>query len=90
MKRLIFISVLLLSACASNNTAKPIPNWPEAPTDLQQPAPDLTPLAPEKRNLSDLIENSNENYTQYYILKEKYEGWQNWYNSQQKIWQGLQ
>ena len=44
---------------------------------------------PGEANLSDLISNSNDNYTQYYILKEKYEGWQNWYNGQQKIWQGL-
>jgi hypothetical protein len=89
MKRLVVISLFLLSACA-NTTAPVIPSWPVAPADLQQSAPDLTPLAPEQRNLSDLIQNSNENYTQYYILKEKYEGWQNWYNTQQKIWQGLQ
>jgi len=89
MKRLVVVSLFLLSACA-NTTAPVMPNWPAASADLQQPAPDLTPLAPEQRNLSDLIQNSNENYTQYYILKEKYEGWQNWYNTQQKIWQGLQ
>lgn len=89
MKQLIVISLFLLTACASNK-AQIIPNWPEAPADLQQPAPELTPLAPEQRSLSDLIENSNENYTQYYILKDKYEGWQNWYNTQQKIWKGLQ
>jgi len=89
MKRLIIISLFLLSACAGNKPPV-IPNWPTVLADLQQPASDLTPLAPEQRNLSDLIENSNENYTQYYILKEKYEGWQNWYNTQQKIWQGLQ
>jgi hypothetical protein len=89
MKRLIVIASLLLSACA-NTTAPVIPKWPEAPADLQQPVPELTQLAPEQRNLSDLIENANENYTQYYILKEKLEGWQNWYNTQEKIWQGLQ
>jgi len=89
MKRLIIMSVFLLTACA-NTATQVIPKWPEAPADLQQPAVDLTPLKPEQRNLSDLISNSNENYTQYYILKERYEGWQNWYQSQQKIWQGLQ
>lgn len=89
MKRLIAIFSLLLSACA-NTTAPVIPKWPTAPADLQQPAADLTPLAPEQRNLSDLLDNANNNYTQYYILKEKYEGWQNWYNTQQKIWKGLQ
>lgn len=89
MKRYILLILFLLSACAST-TAPVLPKWPAAPADLQQPAADLKPLAPGQRNLSDLIGNSNENYTQYYILKEKYEGWQQWYNSQQKIWQGLQ
>jgi len=89
MKRLIVILSLLLSACA--NTAAPVlPNWPVAPADLQEPVADLTPLAPEQRNLSDLLDNANNNYTQYYILKERVEGWQNWYNTQQKIWKGLQ
>ena len=89
MKRLILISLFALSACATNKSAV-IPNWPTAPADLQQPATDLTPLASDKHDLSDLLDNANDNYAQYYILKEKYEGWQNWYNSQQKIWQGLQ
>jgi hypothetical protein len=88
MKKLLLIT-LLLSACASN-TAPVMPKWPVAPAELQSPVPDLTPLTPEQRNLSDLIENSNENYAQYYILKEKYESWQNWYSTQQKIWEGLQ
>jgi len=89
MKKLILISLLLLTACAGNKPPV-IPNWPTVPTDLQLPANDLKPLDINQRKLSDLIENSNENYTQYYILKEKYEGWQNWYINQQKIWQGLQ
>ena len=88
MKRLIVISLFLLTACASNK-APTLPKWPTAPADLQQPAQELTPLAPDQRNLSDLITNANDNYAQYYILKERYEGWQNWYNSQQKIWEGL-
>lgn len=89
MKQLIVISAFLLSACANTSTPV-IPKWPTAPADLQQPAQDLTPLNPDQHNLSDLIGNANDNYAQYYILKEKYQGWQNWYNTQQKIWQGLQ
>lgn len=88
MKRTIIILAMFLSACA-NTVAPVMPSWPTAPTDLQTPAPELTPLGPDQRNLSDLIENSNDNYTQYYILKEKYEGWQSWYDSQKKIWDGL-
>jgi arylamine N-acetyltransferase len=89
MKRLVISLGLLLSACATT-TAPVMPKWPAAPADLQQPVPELTTLSPEQRNLSDVISNANENYSQYYILKEKYEGWQNWYKSQQQIWQGLQ
>jgi len=88
MKRLIVISLFLLTACASNK-APMIPKWPDAPADLQTPAQDLTPLAQEQHNLSDLIANANDNYAQYYVLKEKYEGWQSWYNSQKKIQEGL-
>jgi hypothetical protein len=91
MKKLILLSlILLLSACSVFKSSPVIPTWPTAPADLQQPAKELTPLDPNQRELSDLLENANENYAQYYILKEKYEGWQNWYNAQQKIWQGLQ
>ena len=91
MKRLIVIlSVLALCGCTAMQGPVVLPKWPDAPSDLQQPAADLTPLAPEQRNLSDLILNSNENYSQYYILKEKYEGWQSWYNSQKQIFGGLQ
>jgi len=89
MKKLIVISAFLLSACAASGPAPVLPKWPTAPADLQQPVPDLKPLDANKRNLSDLISNANDNYTEYYILKEKYEGWQQWYNSQQKIWEGL-
>ena len=88
MKRLTVIFSLVLSACV--NTAAPvIPKWPAVPADLQQPPAELKPLDPGQRSLSDLIENSNENYMQYYILKERYEGWQNWYNTQENIWKGL-
>ena len=88
MKRLIVILLFLLTACANNNPPA-IPKWPSVAPDLQQPAAELTPLAPEQHNLSDLIANANDNYAQYYVLKEKYEGWQSWYNSQKKIQEGL-
>ena len=89
MKKLVCLIFLLLSACATQKVAPVLPDFPAVPTDLMQPAPELLELAPDKRNLSDLIENTNDNYVQFYILKERYEEWQNWYRSQQRIWQGL-
>jgi hypothetical protein len=63
--------------------------WPEAPQEIQQPASDLTPLPEDKKNLTDLLENVNENYGTYYQLKEKYEAWIEWYNTQKKIFESV-
>ena len=49
--------------------------WPEAPMELLQPANDLTPLLEDKKTITDLIENANENYASYYTLKLKYNSW---------------
>jgi len=89
MKRYLILT-LFLSACSTAPTLRPVPPWPAVPAELQQSAPDLKPLTAEQRRLSDLIKNSNENYAQYYLLKQQYEAWQQWYLEQQKIWQGLQ
>jgi hypothetical protein len=63
--------------------------WPEVPNSLQEPAPDLKALPENKKTLTDLIENVNENYGSYYELKEKYEAWQDWYKTQKKIYESI-
>lgn len=52
------------------------------------PAPNLKKL--ESNNISDLLINANENYGKFYELKEKYLAWQDWYNSQKKIFENIQ
>jgi hypothetical protein len=63
--------------------------WPEAPADLLQPASDLKPLSEDKKTLTDLIENVNENYSSYYTLKLKYNSWIEWYNKQKEIFESV-
>jgi hypothetical protein len=63
--------------------------WPEAPANLLEPASNLQPLPEDKKTLTDLIENANENFGTYYQLKSKYEAWQEWYNSQKKIYESV-
>ena len=89
MKKLMFLGVFMLSGCLA--TTKPIvmPDFPQAPADLLTPAEELQPLPDDKNNLSDLLENSTNNYAKYYSLKEKYQAWQQWYDSQKKIWESL-
>ena len=85
MKKLLIIAVVLLAGCA----AKPpvTREFPAAPHELLQPAHDLTPLKDNERQLSDLLNNANQNYTQYYMLRERYESWQRWYAEQKKIFE---
>jgi hypothetical protein len=54
-----------------------------------EPASNLNPLTEDKKTLTDLIENANENFGKYYQLKEKYEMWQEWYNTQKKIYESV-
>ena len=63
--------------------------WPEAPPSLMEPASNLEPLSEDKKSLTDLIQNANENFGQYYQLKEKYEAWQSWYNTQKQIYESI-
>jgi len=63
--------------------------WPEAPASLIEPAENLKPLPEDKKTLTDLLENANENFGTYYSLKEKYNGWIEWYNTQKNIYESV-
>lgn len=49
--------------------------------------PKLTQLGPTDTDLSDLLNNANENYGKYHELREKYLGWQEWYSEQKEIYE---
>jgi len=46
-------------------------------------------LPADKKTLTDLLENANANFGEYYILKQKYESWQQWYREQKQIWDAV-
>ena len=80
MKKLALILVFILAGC---ETAVPVArHFPEAPPLLLQPAPQLKPIPPDTTELSVLIDNANNNYHAYRVLKEHYEAWQKWYQDQ--------
>ena len=86
---IVALTLVMLSGCATK--VAPINlKWPDAPSELMQPAEDLTPLAVDQNKLSDLIDNANTNFSKYYILKDRYEAWQSWYDSHKQIYQGAQ
>ena len=78
------VAVALLSlALTGCETVVPVERkFPEAPAVLLEPAPALKPLPPNTTELSALIENVNDNYAAYRILRDHYEAWQKWYKDQ--------
>lgn len=80
-------SFLILPGCSTTVPLK-MP-FPEVPANLLEPASNLQALPEDKKTLSDLIDNANENFGTYYQLKAKYEAWQEWYNSQKTIYDGV-
>jgi hypothetical protein len=86
-KAAFLILLAVLSACGE----KPVPvvmTFPEAPPSLLEPAPVLTPMGRDQHNqLSNLIENANENYGKYRLLSERLSGWQEWYARQKSIFE---
>ena len=92
LKRIALLSMLSASCLILPGCSTTVPlkmPWPEAPANLLEPASNLQPLPEDKKTLTDLIENANENFGTYYQLKSKYEAWQEWYNSQKKIYESV-
>jgi hypothetical protein len=80
--------VVLITGCST--TAPVVVKFPDVPETLVQPAGKLTSLDTSKKiELSDIIENTNENAGKYYELREKYNAWIEWYKEQKKIFESV-
>ena len=86
MKKLIIIACMVISGCT---TVPVTAKFPAAPDTLTAPAAVLKTLDAPKPELSDLITNANDNYAEYYRLRDRYNGWINWYNDQKKIFESV-
>jgi hypothetical protein len=86
MKKLIVIACLIVSGCT---TVPVTAKFPTAPDSLTAPAVALKTLDMPNPELSDLISNANDNYAEYYRLRDKYNGWINWYNTQKQIFESV-
>jgi hypothetical protein len=54
-----------------------------------EPAPTLKQLPDNKKTLTDLLENANENYGIYFDVLERYKSWQEWYIQQKQIFESV-
>lgn len=88
MKFLIFSLALLVSGCSMFKQPVPIaPQWPDAPAELKKKCETLKTIASDKVNITDMMRVIVENYMLHYECSAKVDGWNQWYDSQKKIYE---
>lgn len=85
------IFIILAFLATGCSTVVPVTvKFPDAAPSLMTPADNLKKLDTSKKvQLSDIIDNANDNATKYYELRIKYEAWQEWYKEQKSIFNEL-
>ena len=87
MKRLLFLTPLLLTACL---TTVPVErHFPDIPPELKLACPDLATVDTNTTKLSDVIGTVSSNYSQYHECREKVDTWIEWYNKQKEIFESV-
>jgi hypothetical protein len=86
MKYLAILSAILLTACTSVPIA---PKFPDAPQVLKDKCEQLRKIDGDKVAITEMLKVVIHNYTLYYECSTKVEGWQEWYNTQKKIYESV-
>ena len=86
MKKLIIVACLVMAGCT---TVPVTAKFPTAPDSLKEQPADLKTLDMPNPQLSDLISNANDNYSEYYKLKDRFRGWLEWYDAQKAIFESV-
>lgn len=87
MKSLVLVMSMLLAGCIATPVKR---NFPEVPPELIKQCEDLqqvstaNPLA-----VTELLKTVIANYTLYYQCANRVEGWQEWYDTQKKIFDSV-
>ena len=85
MRNLFLVSLLFLTGCA---TSVPVTmSFPQVPDALSKPCDLLLPLDPAKKDLTDLLENTTDNYAKAKECHAKSKAWLEWYETQRKIFE---
>ena len=85
MRNLLLASLLLLTGCAT--TVPVTMSFPQVPAELAKPCELLLPLDRSKRELTDLLENTTDNYAKAKECHAKSKAWVEWYETQRKIFE---
>jgi hypothetical protein len=86
MKIFVLTAILLLSGCS---TAPVIMKFPEVPDALMQKCEPLDKVPADTKQLSTTAEIVIKNYGKYHVCRIKVEEWQEWYQSNRKIYESV-
>jgi hypothetical protein len=89
MKKLIVLLSVLLVACASTPTAVVKQPWPQVPDELTEKCPDLQKVPEDTTKFSEVLIVVTDNYALYKECKIKVDNWNEWYQTQKKIYEGV-
>lgn len=87
MKHLVVVVAFALAGCVATPVKR---TFPDAPPELKKQCEDLqmisstNPLA-----ITELLKVVIQNYTLYYQCANRVEGWQEWYDTQKKIFDSV-
>ena len=85
MRNLFLASLVFLTGCA---TSVPVTmSFPQVPEALAKPCDLLLPLDTTKKDLTDLLENTTDNYAKAKECHAKSKAWLEWYDTQRKIFE---
>jgi hypothetical protein len=85
MRLLAILLLLVLSGCQSLIPAQR--KFPEAPTVLMDPCPQLKKMPEDSTSLKDMLGVVIENYSTYYQCSNKTQSWQEWYIRQKEVFE---
>ena len=79
----LLISLLFITGCST--TVPVTQQFPNATTELMKQCESLKKVEGDRVSITDMLKVVVHNYSLYYECSTKVEGWQEWYNEQQKL-----
>lgn len=87
MKYLAILTTALLLGCST--TVPVTSRFPEAPTALKEKCESLRKIEGNQVAITEMLKVVVHNYSLYYECSTKVEGWQEWYETQKKIYESV-
>jgi hypothetical protein len=89
MKTSILVFAALIAGCSTSTPVKR--NFPDAVPTLQEKCPGLSTVESTGNavSITDMLKTVVKNYGAYYECANKVDGWNEWYNTQRKIFENV-